>query len=141
MLRSALLLSLLGLCATACGGGPLVISGRVFDDQGTAISKAEVVTNPETDIAVTNQQGYFSLRQQIDEMGDTKPLSAGTYVVQIRKFGYEDVSIDVKLEKGELKLPDIVMEPRTLDVGDAAPDVTEERALDTDEGSTPTSGI
>ncbi len=126
---------------TACGGSNLVINGRVLDDHGVAVAKAEVVTEPDTDMVMTNQRGYFSLRQRLNELGEAMPLEPGTYIVRVRKFGFQDVNAKVEAKKGEVKVPDLIMKPKTPDIGDATPDATEERNLGADDTSTPIIGI
>lgn len=139
MMRALLLLAAGVL--TACGGGPISIGGRVIDHRGTALPKAEVFTQPETDVAVTNTSGFFVLRQRINEVGETEPIKPGVYRIVVRKFGFEDVAFEVTVEGGKTRVADLVMKPRTPDIGDTAPDVTEERETEPDEGSTPTTGI
>ena len=139
MLKFACLASLAFL--TACGSSQLVMSGRVLDQSGLALSKVEVATDPATDIVVSNQNGFYSIRQRIDDFGEIHPITPGTYLVRLSKFGFKDVKLEVTIEKGELKLPDVILEVKELDIGDASPDATEERKLGADEGSIPASGI
>ena len=138
--RAAALLLVLSL-APACGGGPVSIGGRVLDDQGAAIAKAEVTTRPETDIVITNSKGFFILRQRITDSGETEPIGPGTYELLIRKFGFEDLTRSIKCEGGKLRVPDVVMNPRAPDIGESAPDVTEEVETDPGETSSPKIGI
>ena len=76
---------------SACGAGPLSIKGRIIDDKDTPIQKAEIATQPETDVVVSNSRGFFLLRQRITELGETKPIEPGRYRVTVRKFGFEDL--------------------------------------------------
>jgi len=140
-LRRQVALALGALALAACGARPITVSGRVVDDRGTAVQKAEITTEPETDVVVTNPRGYFVLRQRITETGQTQPIPPGVYTVVVKKFGYEDLTLEVKLEGGESKVPDLSLVPRTPDIGETAPDPTAEQELEPDEGSTPVGGI
>ena len=125
-----------------CGGGPISLRGRVVDHRGTAVAKAEVATIPETDIVVTNRSGFFVLQQQLNSVGETEPISPGVYRIQVRKFGFQDLNFEVTVEDGPTKVADLILQPRTPDLGeDLAPSVTEERETQADEGSVPKSGI
>lgn len=132
---------LFGLLCVACGGGPISVAGRVVDHRGTPIAKAEVATSPETDVTVTNNRGFFILERQFNEVGETQPIPPGTYVINVKKFGFQDLSLEVTVESGPSRVDDLVMQPRTPDIGETAPDVTEERETQPDEGSTPKTGI
>lgn len=132
---------LLGLACVACGGGPISIAGRVVDHRGTPVAKAEVASQPATDIVVTNTRGFFVLRQTITDMGETAPIGPGKYLITVKKFGFQDLTFEVAVEDGPSKVDDLVLQPRTPDIGETAPDVTEERETQPDEGSTPKTGI
>ncbi len=136
---------LLGLVATlgliGCGGGPIAIMGRVVDHQGTPVQKAEVVTEPQTDLVVTNSGGYFVLRQKINERGETEAIPQGVYRIHVRKFGFEDLNFQVKAEGGPVKVTDLMMKPRTPDIGEAAPEVLKEEERTQGDTSVPTIGI
>lgn len=140
MLRIGLLfLGLFGL--TACGSGPTSIMGRVVDHQGTAVSKAEVVSEPQTDLVVTNSKGFFILQQRINELGESTEIPAGVYQIIVRKFGYQELIVNAKADGGPLKLPDLMLQPRTPDIGDSAPQVLEDDERAPDEMSVPNTGI
>jgi hypothetical protein len=130
------------LLVTGCGaGGPTVITGRIVDHKGTPITKAEVATDPETDVTMTNSRGFFSLRQRLGDAGESKPIEAGVYHIKVKKFGYEDITVEVKVEGGPTKVADIVLKPQTPDIGDTAPDPTQENEVAPDNMSTPVTGI
>lgn len=127
---------------TGCGaGGPTIIAGRVVDHKGTPVQKAEVFTEPETDVTMTNSRGFFSLRQRLGEFGESKPIEPGVYRIKVRKFGFEDLIVEVKVEGGPTKVSDLVLQPRTPDIGETAPDPTQEQAVEPDNASTPITGI
>lgn len=134
-------LALMALFTIACGSGPLIISGRVVDHRGVPVTKAEVVTEPQTDLVVTNSRGFFVLRQRINDLGETEPIPVGVYRIHVRKFGFQDLSFDVKAEGGPLKVADLILQPRTPDIGEAAPDVMKEQERAPDEVSVPNQGI
>ncbi|MCA9558151.1 MAG: carboxypeptidase regulatory-like domain-containing protein [Myxococcales bacterium] len=140
MLRP-LMLAGVALLAVGCGAGPVSIGGRVVDHRGTPIQKAEVVTEPETDVSLTNSRGFFVLRQRITEIGETAPIPPGEYTIKVRKFGFEELAFRVAVEGGPTRVEDLVMQPRTPDIGEAAPEVTEDPERAPDEASTPKSGI
>lgn len=126
---------------TACGGGPITLGGRVVDHRGSPVPKAEVSTVPETDVVVTNARGFFILRQRINDLGETEPIPAGDYKILVRKFGFEDLGFEVTVEGGQTRVADLVMKPRTPDIGETAPEATEERQTAPDEASVPKAGI
>jgi hypothetical protein len=136
----AVALASAGLLA-ACGGGPIAISGRIVDHLGTPIPKAEVVTEPQTDLVVTNSKGFFVLRQRINDLGETEAIAPGVYKIVVRKFGFQDLAFAVTVQGGPSKVPDLHMSPRTPDIGETAPDVLTEEERAPDETSVPNSGI
>ena len=136
-----LVYSLLGAAVlTACGGGPIAIKGRVVDERGAPISKAEVATKPETDVVVSNSRGFFVLRQRITELGETEPIKAGIYRLLVRKYGFIDTNIKIKAEGGKLRVKDLVLKERTAIFTDTAPSPGEEQKVRSDETSPPKQG-
>jgi hypothetical protein len=125
----------------ACGGGPVYIVGKVVDDRGAPIAKAEVDSVPETDLVVTNSRGVFVLRQRINEMDETEAIKPGAYKIRIRKFGYEELAFELKVEGGRVRLKNKVMREETPDIGEAAPTKTADPEASPDDLSTPTQGI
>ena len=140
VLKGLALSMLLGLLS-ACAGGPTTIKGRVVDHIGSPIAKAVIQTEPPTDTVFTSNRGYFVLRQRLDDLGDAKPILAGDYQIRVNKSGFEDMVADVKVEGGPTQITDLIMQPRTLDVGEAAPEETEEREVSPGDTSVPKSGI
>ncbi len=132
--------ALLTLALAACGSLPVSLSGRVLDQKGSPVGKAEVFTEPETDDVMTNTHGIFTLRQKLNEAGESKPIPAGAYKIKVRKFGFEDATFEVTIEGGPTKVPDITLAPRTPDMMDTAPDATQEKEYDNDSTSTPVRG-
>lgn len=129
------------LFAVACGGGPVQIIGRVVDQKGSPVSKAEVATDPETDVVLSNTRGFFSIRQQITDFGETQPVTPGVYRIKVKKFGFEELTVEVKVEGGKTRIADLVLEPRTPDITETAPEQTQEKEMEPDEGSVPKTGI
>lgn len=125
----------------ACGGGPISVGGRVVDHRGTPVPKAEVSTMPETDVVVTNSRGFFVLRQRINDLGETEPIPPDTYRIMVRKFGFEDLDFEVTVEGGTTRVADLILKPRTPDIGDTAPEALEEKEIAPDESSIPKTGI
>lgn len=124
----------------ACGSAPVSLSGRILDQKGSAVQKAEVFTEPETDVVMTNNRGFFTLKQRLDESGVSQPIPAGVYKIKVRKFGFEDAAFEVTIEGGPTKVPDITLAPRTPDINETAPDTTQEKEFDNDTTSTPVLG-
>ncbi len=141
MVARVVALAALAVLTVACGAGPVSIGGRVVDHRGTPIQKAEVVTLPETDVSLTNSRGFFVLRQRINDQGETEAIAAGRYTIKVRRFGFEEMAFQVDVEGGPTRVPDLIMKPRTPDIGEAAPDVTADPEREPDETSTPTLGI
>lgn len=136
----AVALAALATLATACGGGPIALRGRVLDDKGTPVKGAEIETEPATDPAQTNAQGFFVVNRRITEEGEAVPLEPGDYVVRVRMLGFDDAEVRVKAEGGEQSLPPISLAPKSLDIGDTAPDTLDETPTDMDSSSTPVNG-
>lgn len=124
----------------ACGTQPVSLSGRILDQKGSAVSKAEVFTEPETDVVMTNNRGFFMLKQRLNEAGNSEPIATGVYKIKVRKFGFEDAAFEVTIEGGPTKVPDISLNPRTPDINETAPDTTQEKEFDNDTTSTPVLG-
>jgi hypothetical protein len=94
------------------------LSGRVLDQKGSAVQKAEIFTEPETDVVMTNNRGFFTLKQRLDESGVSQQIPAGVYKIKVRKFGFEDAAFEVTIEGGPTKVPDITLAPRTPDINE-----------------------
>ena len=128
------------LVCVACGGGAVSTAGKVVDHRGEPVSKAEVVTEPETDIVVTNNRGFFVLRQRLNDFGETESIPTGVYKIMVRKFGFEDLAFEVSVEGGPTRVNDLVMKPRTPDIEETAPDVMDEEEKTMDDSNTPVQG-
>ena len=126
----------------ACGASPISIHGRVVDDNGSPIPKAEIATEPATDVVVSNGRGFFLLRQRITELGETARIQAGKYRITIRKFGYEDLSFAIPVREGKNVIKQsIVMKERTADMGEEVrPDRMQESETEPDGASVPKIG-
>ncbi|MSP71903.1 MAG: carboxypeptidase regulatory-like domain-containing protein [Myxococcales bacterium] len=132
-----------GLCLSvlaACGGGPISLTGRVLDQKGAPVAKAEVFTEPETDVVMTNNRGFFTLRQRLNDSGEAEAIKSGDYKIKVRKFGFNDAAFAVKIQGGPTKVPDLVLSPRTPDINETAPDPTLEKVFQNDDMSTPVQG-
>lgn len=127
---------------TACSSGPTQIKGRVVDHRGAPIAKAVIQTDPPTDTVFSNNRGFFILKQRLNDLGDAEAILPGTYEIKVNKSGFEDLAFEVSVEGGSTRLAeDLVMQPRTLDIGDAAPEETRERETTSGEAGVPTQGI
>ena len=125
----------------ACGAGPISIRGRVVDVQGSPVQKAEIATQPETDVVVSNSRGFFVLRQRITELGETEAIKVGKYRVTVRKFGFEELQFDIRIQGGKNRIRDLVMKERTPDIQDTAPEQQKEKQVQPGESSTPKQGV
>ncbi len=128
------------LLCLGCGGGAVSIAGKVVDHRGEPLHKAEVVTEPETDIVVTNSRGFFVLRQRLNDFGETEAIPTGVYRIMVRKFGFEDLAFEVNVEGGPTRVNDLVMKPRTPDIDETAPDIMREDDRKMEDSSTPIQG-
>lgn len=140
VLKGLALSVLLGLLS-ACAGGPTTIKGRVVDHRGAPIAKAVIQTEPPTDTVFSSNRGFFILKQRLNDLGDAEPIQPGDYQIRVNKSGFEDMVADVKVEGGPTQITDLIMQPRTLDVGEAAPEETEEREVTPGDTSVPKVGI
>ena len=116
------LLPVLTCLAAACGGGPTVV-GKITDESGAPVERAEVRTDPPTDHVLSNRGGIFVLRQSVTEGGAIAALSAGAYTVVVTKPGYEEARVPVTLADTEARL-DVQLVPRVAQVTPTAPTVT-----------------
>lgn len=129
-----------GALLTACSAGPTQIKGRVVDHRGAPIAKAVIQTDPPTDTVFSSSRGFFVLKQRLNDLGDAEPIQAGEYQIRVTKTGFEDMAADVNVEGGPMQVSDLIMQPRTLDVGEAAPDETQEREVTSGDSSIPVQG-
>ncbi|MFN3202144.1 MAG: carboxypeptidase-like regulatory domain-containing protein [Bradymonadia bacterium] len=136
VLTSALLAAVL----VGCGGQPVSLVGRITDETGAPIPKAEVFTEPDTDVVLTNPKGFFNIRQRINETGEIEPIPPGVYRVRVRKFGFEELGLEIKVEGGPNKVEDLVMKVLTPDIEETAPDPTADPEREPDEASVPIIG-
>ena len=81
---------LVALSMAACGSAPVSLTGRVLDQKGAPVTKAEVFTEPETDMVTTNNRGFFALTKRLNDAGDQEPIRPGPYVIRVRRLGFED---------------------------------------------------
>jgi hypothetical protein len=139
VLKSLALTMLLG-ALTACAGGPTTIKGRVVDHRGAPVAKAVIQTEPATDTVFTTNRGFFVLRQRLNDLGDAEPILPGDYKIRVNKSGFEDQAAEVTVEGGPTQITDLVMQPRTLDVGEAAPEELQEREVSPGDTSVPIQG-
>ena len=142
LLKIALLLGVtcLASVATGCGGGPIVIKGRVVDARGTPIYKAAIHTRPDTDDILSNSRGFFRLDRSITEDGRTAPIKAGVYKLAIRKAGFKDRELTIKVKGGNYRVKDLVLEERKAEFEDTAPEPGVEKKISPDDTSAPKQG-
>lgn len=86
------------MCLFSFAQGNVEVKGKVTDENGQAIAKAEVVINNTTHTLTTNEKGEFSIN-----------LPEGKYVIKVSKLAYgtkrvvlevvSDTQVDVSLEK------------------------------------------
>ncbi|MBU1897332.1 carboxypeptidase-like regulatory domain-containing protein [Myxococcota bacterium] len=129
-----------GLFILACGG-PVEIKGKVVDNQGTVIDRAEVTTEPETDMILTNSRGFFIIRSKINQLNEPEEITPGKYLIKVQKFGYENFSAEVEIQKGENVVKNLILLPKTPDIGEASPEEMEEKQIKAGDTSVPIPGI
>lgn len=134
-LRPFALLSLL----SACGGGASVLHGRVLSEDGAPLAGAQIETEPETDLAVSNKSGHFTIRHVAAADGSSKPIPAGTYKIKVKLFGYADASIDATVGE-EAPKAEVILSKRRPDTEVDAPTTTAESFKDPGQVSTPVGG-
>ena len=125
---------------SGCGGGPIVIKGRVVDVQGSPIYKAAIHTRPDTDDILSNSRGFFRLDRSITEDGRTAPIKAGVYKLAVRKAGFKDRELTIKVKGGNYRVKDLVLEERKAEFEDTAPDPGVEKKIHPDDTSAPKQG-
>ena len=123
-----------------CGGGRILIKGRVVDDTGAPIARATVQTEPDTDVVYTQRSGHFLLRQKINALGELEEIPKGMYRVSISKSGFQPEKVEIKAEGGELDLKNLILKPRVAFIGEGAPSVSEESERKSSEGTGPKVG-
>ena len=109
---------LFGLMLGACGGGRILIKGRVVDDTGAPLNQATVQTRPDTDVVYTQRSGHFVLRQRINALGELEEIPPGRYTISITLNAYESFSREINAEGGEIDLGPIQMKERRAHVGE-----------------------
>ena len=128
------------LVLTGCGGGKILIKGRVVDDTGAPIARATVQTEPDTDVVYTQRSGHFLLRQKINALGELEEIPKGIYRVSISKSGFQPEKVEIMAEGGELNLKNLILKPRVAFIGEGAPSVSEEDERKSSEGTGPKVG-
>ena len=123
-----------------CGGGRILIKGRVVDDTGAPVARATVQTEPDTDVVYTQRSGYFLLRQKINALGELEEIPKGIYRVSISKSGFQPEKVEIKAEGGELNLKNLILKPRVAFIGEGAPSISEESERKSSEGTGPKVG-
>lgn len=136
----ALLMGLLTTLLWGCGGGGNAIVGRVVDLNGKGVPKAEVSTEPPTDLVLTNPRGKFSIRQVLFDDGTVAPIDEGKYVLTIRQLGYEDVVMELDYDGGTMEIPEMEMVPKGMEIDPTAPMPTQEYEHDPTNPQTPVQG-
>ena len=106
-------------------GGRRAIMGRVIDETGTPVQRAEISTEPTTDIVLTNSKGIFSIRQILMDNGEIAPIETGQYTLTVRQLGFEDLILELDYDGGVVKLPELEMVRKTMDFDPTAPDPTQ----------------
>ena len=123
-----------------CGGGRILIKGRVVDDTGAPVARATVQTEPDTDVVYTQRSGHCLLRQKINALGELEEIPKGIYRVSISKSGFQPEKVEIKAEGGELDLKNLILKPRVAFIGEGAPSISEESERKSSEGTGPKVG-
>jgi hypothetical protein len=105
---------LIGACAalvlfaaSARAQGTGEIRARVLDDAGAPVTDAQVELNPGARRALSESDGAFVFAQ----------VKAGAYTLQVRRIGYQPVTVQVTVAAGATASPAVVLVaiPRILD--------------------------
>ena len=108
-------LSLLSLAILGCGQAKIV--GKVVDDKGGAVQAAQIETDPPTDFIITNQNGFFVIDRHLDDANQVKPLQPREYRIRIKKLGYTEKVVPVKVEgRSEYNLGEVVLKQKRIDM-------------------------
>ncbi len=109
MTRKLIGMCTLALCVAVSAGaqGTGEIRARVVDDAGAAVIDAQIELNPGSRHALSENDGGFAFTQ----------VKAGAYTLQVRRIGYQPVTIQVSVAAGGTATPAIVLVaiPRVLD--------------------------
>ncbi len=127
------------LLLSACVG-PATIRGRDVDQTGAPIKGAAIETIPPTDVVITRANGYFALKQILNDQGESLPIPSGRYQLRITKDGLEDLERHIEVEGGDTTLADSEMQERKPEVKPTAPDALPDRKVTAIDVSTPVGG-
>jgi hypothetical protein len=137
----ATVLALLAFCSLiGCGGGKILIKGRVVDDTGAPIARATVQTVPDTDVVYTQRSGHFLLRQKINAMGELEEIPKGMYRVSVSKSGFQPLTAQITAEGGELNMKNLSLKPRNAIIGEGKPSVSNDPESKSGDGKGPKAG-
>lgn len=103
---------------------PTVLAGRVIDERGAPLPRAEVWTSPNTVEALTDDEGRFRIsRRKRPEGGGAadEPIFGGTYEVYAHRKGYGVERVKVTAESyQEARVPEVQL-PRQDPLAEAPP--------------------
>jgi hypothetical protein len=115
------------LISVGCTPSKIMISGQVVSNNGLPIDRAEVTTNPPTDVVTTDREGYFFLTRRVGgATGQAANIEAGIYNITVRKDGYQPLTIQVNALKGKVWAKRHKMEAEKALVPEVAPDAQED---------------
>jgi hypothetical protein len=134
---NAALGALTAMFMLACGGGPITIHGRLVDNTSAPLHRVEVASEPDTQLALTNERGQFALTQRVN---DGSPIPPGTYTLTFVKDGFKDLVREIVATGGRVDLAEVMMTPLTAEVGPASPEPTKQVKPTSDTTSTPVKG-
>lgn len=135
------LVGLLAVLMFGCGAGPTAIVGTITDETMAPVYRAEVITEPHTELVLTNRKGMFSITQVFDEQDLGQSLPSGHYKIIVRRTGFTDLEFEVDVD-GPTRLEPRMMTPKILDVGPAlGPGITPNDPKDLRKGDTPIDGV
>jgi len=128
-------------CLSGCGGGKILIKGRVVDDTGAPIGRATVQTVPDTDVVYTQRSGHFLLRQKINAMGELEDIPKGIYRVSVSKSGFQSLTAQITAEGGELNMKNLSLKQRNAIMGEGKPSVSDDPESKSGDGKGPKHGM
>ena len=110
-LNHLILTFIIGLSFIGCTPTIYVLHGRVVNGTGQEIADADVETEPFTNVTITNQRGYFTITQKVDN--SVKLNKTESYTLLIRKNGFEDFKTSVQpQDSNDRPIPKYILQIR-----------------------------
>lgn len=130
--------SMLAVALAACGGAPRIV-GTVVDEDGQPVAKAEVRTEPASDLELSDDKGRFYIERVLGE-GEPQPLPAGAYKLIVSKLPGFEVTEQMLDVSGETTVR-VELKAKEADIGPAvSPNPVKEKPIDPSDPNPPKDG-